>query len=115
MTGNPVVSNGFHILIVDDEPNIRSGLKKGLEKLADVIETAASVNEAIDHFESGSFQLSSSMFACLATATGSTSFRTCMNESRRQPRSSSLLTVPSKLPLKRCAAARSTLSRSQST
>ena len=57
MVGNPAVSNGFHILIVDDEPNIRSGLKKGLEKLADVIETAASVNEAIDAFEAGSFQL----------------------------------------------------------
>ncbi len=57
MAGKPAVNNGFHILIVDDEPNIRAGLKKGLEKLADVIETAASVNEAVDLFEAGSFQL----------------------------------------------------------
>lgn len=47
----------FHILIVDDEPNIRSGLAKGLEKLADAIETAGTVNEALDKFEAGSFQL----------------------------------------------------------
>ena len=47
----------FHILIVDDEPNIRSGLAKGLEKIADVIETAADVNEALDKFEKGNFQL----------------------------------------------------------
>lgn len=47
----------FHILIVDDEPNIRSGLAKGLEKLADVIETAGTVNEALDMFDAGSFQL----------------------------------------------------------
>jgi len=47
----------FHILIVDDEPNIRSGLAKGLEKEADRIETAASVNEAIDKFDAGNFQL----------------------------------------------------------
>lgn len=47
----------FHILIVDDEPNIRSGLCKGLEKIADQIETAGSVNEAIDAFDAGNFQL----------------------------------------------------------
>lgn len=47
----------FHILIVDDEPNIRSGLSKGLEKLADRIETAGTVNEAIDIFDAGNFQL----------------------------------------------------------
>jgi DNA-binding NtrC family response regulator len=47
----------FHILIVDDEPNIRSGLAKALEKQADRIETATSVNEAIDKFDVGIFQL----------------------------------------------------------
>jgi len=57
MAENPAVSNEFHILIVDDEPNIRAGLAKGLEKLADVIETASNVNEAIDRFEAGCFQL----------------------------------------------------------
>jgi DNA-binding NtrC family response regulator len=51
------VSNGFHILIVDDEPNIRSGLAKGLTKEADVIETAGTVNEALDKFDAGCFQL----------------------------------------------------------
>ena len=47
----------FHILIVDDEPNICSGLAKALEQQADRIETAASVNEAIDRFDAGNFQL----------------------------------------------------------
>ncbi|MFT5327260.1 MAG: DNA-binding NtrC family response regulator [Planctomycetaceae bacterium] len=51
------MSNGFHILIVDDEPNIRSGLAKGLTKEADVIETAGTVNEALDKFDAGCFQL----------------------------------------------------------
>lgn len=51
------MSNGFHILIVDDEPNIRSGLAKGLAKEAEVIETAGNVNEALDKFDAGSFQL----------------------------------------------------------
>ena len=47
----------FHILIVDDEPNIRSGLAKGLEKEATHIETAGTVNEALDLFDAGRFQL----------------------------------------------------------
>lgn len=47
----------FHILIVDDEPNIRSGLAKGLEKEADRVETAGTVNEALDKFDKGNFQL----------------------------------------------------------
>lgn len=50
-------NNGFNILIVDDEPNIRSGLAKGLAKEADRIETAGSVNEALDKFDAGRFQL----------------------------------------------------------
>lgn len=47
----------FHILIVDDEPNIRSGLAKGLEKEASRIDTAATVNEALDKFDAGQYQL----------------------------------------------------------
>lgn len=47
----------LHILIVDDEPNIRSGLAKGLEPLVGKIETAATVNEALDKFDAGDFQL----------------------------------------------------------
>ncbi|KLU05759.1 Response regulator of zinc sigma-54-dependent two-component system [Rhodopirellula islandica] len=51
------MENELHLLIVDDEPNIRSGLARGLEKICDHIETAASVNEALDKFVAGSFQL----------------------------------------------------------
>jgi two-component system NtrC family response regulator len=51
------MENGFHILIVDDEPNIRAGLAKGLAQIADQISTAASVNEALDQFDAGNFQL----------------------------------------------------------
>ena len=47
----------FHILIVDDEPNICSGLAKGLAKIADKVETAGTVNEGLDKFDSGNFQL----------------------------------------------------------
>ncbi|QDT33876.1 Transcriptional regulatory protein ZraR [Thalassoglobus polymorphus] len=47
----------FHILIVDDEPNIRAGLAKGLDKIADHIETASSVNDALDMFDAGYYQL----------------------------------------------------------
>ena len=34
-----LMSIGFRILVVDDEPNIRSGLAKGLAKLVDEVET----------------------------------------------------------------------------
>lgn len=47
----------FRILIVDDEPNIRSGLAKGLEKIADQIETAGDYNTGLDKFKSSPFQL----------------------------------------------------------
>ncbi|MDV6030108.1 MAG: response regulator [Phycisphaera sp. RhM] len=47
----------FNILIVDDEPNIRSGLARGLASVVDTIETAGSVNEALDKFDAGNFQL----------------------------------------------------------
>lgn len=51
------MNNGFSILIVDDEPNIRSGLAKGLAKEADHIETAGDVSEALEKFDAGQFQL----------------------------------------------------------
>ena len=38
--------NGFHILIVDDEPNIRAGLAKGLSDEAAVVDTAKDGEEA---------------------------------------------------------------------
>ncbi|MEZ6073586.1 MAG: sigma-54 dependent transcriptional regulator [Pirellulales bacterium] len=49
--------DGIHILIVDDEPNIRSGLAKGLAKEADHIETVSDVREALEVFAAGDFQL----------------------------------------------------------
>ncbi|MEZ6089149.1 MAG: sigma-54 dependent transcriptional regulator [Pirellulaceae bacterium] len=51
------MDNHFNILIVDDEPNIRSGLAKGLSQIADQIETASSVNEGLDKFDAGNFHL----------------------------------------------------------
>jgi len=51
------MDEAFRILIVDDEPNIRSGLAKGLEKEVDDIDTASSVNEALDKFDAESFQI----------------------------------------------------------
>ena len=51
------MNDGFNILIVDDEPNIRSGLAKGLAREADRIETAGDANQALDAFDAGHFQL----------------------------------------------------------
>ncbi len=45
-------SEQFGVLIVDDEPNIRSGLAKGLATVADTIDTAADADEAIAKFAS---------------------------------------------------------------
>ncbi|MFO0012424.1 MAG: sigma-54-dependent transcriptional regulator [Planctomycetota bacterium] len=47
----------FRILIVDDEPNIRSGLAKGLAGEVDFVDTASSVREALEKFEIGNYQL----------------------------------------------------------
>jgi two-component system NtrC family response regulator len=47
----------FSVLIVDDEPNIRSGLAKGLVNEVDFVDTASSVNEALEKFDAGNFQL----------------------------------------------------------
>ncbi|MGC6444037.1 MAG: sigma-54-dependent transcriptional regulator [Rubripirellula sp.] len=44
------MSTGVSLLIVDDEPNIRSGLEKGLERLVDRVDTAADAEEALDRF-----------------------------------------------------------------
>ncbi|MCL4114533.1 UNVERIFIED_CONTAM: hypothetical protein GTU68_057382 [Idotea baltica] len=50
-------SDQFGILIVDDEPNIRAGLEKGLAKEADFIQTAGDADEALEKFLSANFQL----------------------------------------------------------
>lgn len=47
----------FSILIVDDEPNIRSGLAKGLAKEADKIDTACDVREALAKLEERRYPL----------------------------------------------------------
>lgn len=47
----------YGILIVDDEPNIRSGLEKGLNKEAGYIETATNSVEALEKFRGKLFQL----------------------------------------------------------
>ena len=50
-------SEPFAVLIVDDEPNIRSGLAKGLAGEADLVKTAGDADDALDQFNKGSFQL----------------------------------------------------------
>ncbi|MFG0255656.1 MAG: sigma-54-dependent transcriptional regulator [Rhodopirellula sp. JB053] len=47
----------FGVLIVDDEPNIRSGLARGLADDADVIETAADADEALTKIDGGNYPL----------------------------------------------------------
>ena len=51
------LSEKFGVLIVDDEPNIRSGLAKGLAAEADTIDTAADADEALLKFEAGKHPL----------------------------------------------------------
>lgn len=51
------MSEEFRILIVDDEPNIRSGLAKGLAREANFIDVAADVEEATRKFTEQLFQL----------------------------------------------------------
>ncbi|MCA9140740.1 MAG: sigma-54-dependent Fis family transcriptional regulator [Planctomycetales bacterium] len=50
-------TDSVQILIVDDEPHIRSGLAKGLAKVADVIDTANDVNEALDKLDTTQYQV----------------------------------------------------------
>ncbi len=47
----------FQILVVDDEPNIRQGLAKGLAREAGHIELAGTAEEALALFDDGDFQL----------------------------------------------------------
>jgi len=47
----------FRILIVDDEPNIRSGLAKGLANEADSIASAEDASVALSQFEKADYQL----------------------------------------------------------
>ncbi|MGV3485783.1 MAG: sigma-54-dependent transcriptional regulator [Planctomycetaceae bacterium] len=47
----------FGVLIVDDEPNIRNGLAKGLAGEADFISTAADADDAMSQFNKTAFQL----------------------------------------------------------
>jgi two-component system NtrC family response regulator len=47
----------FNVLIVDDEPNIRSGLARGLAGEAAGVETAADADEALQKFNRARFQL----------------------------------------------------------
>ena len=50
-------SSDFGILIVDDEPNIRAGLERGLYDEADRIETAANADDALVKFRKTTFPL----------------------------------------------------------
>lgn len=47
----------FGVLIVDDEPNIRSGLAKGLSREADLVDTAGTAELALTKFSIGEYQL----------------------------------------------------------
>ncbi|TWU03214.1 sigma-54-dependent transcriptional regulator [Neorhodopirellula pilleata] len=49
--------NEFRVLIVDDEPNIRSGLAKGLVNEVDAADLAADADEAIEQFNLRNYQL----------------------------------------------------------
>ncbi len=51
------MSDGFRILIVDDEPNIRSGLAKGLSGEVEHIDTAGTVEEALALLATQPYQL----------------------------------------------------------
>ena len=57
VVAKPDSIKNFGVLIVDDEPNIRAGLAKGLSSEALKIETAATADEALERFASGTFQL----------------------------------------------------------
>jgi two-component system NtrC family response regulator len=48
---------GVQILVVDDEPNIRSGLAKGLARLAEHVATASDFDEAVAAFDRGEFAI----------------------------------------------------------
>ncbi|MFG0263129.1 sigma-54-dependent transcriptional regulator [Roseimaritima sediminicola] len=50
-------TDAFRLLVVDDEPNIRSGLAKGLAGEADVVETAVDAEDALQKTEQANYQL----------------------------------------------------------
>ncbi len=50
-------SAAFKLLIVDDEPNIRSGLARGLATEADVVDTADDADDALAKFDKENYQL----------------------------------------------------------
>ena len=52
-----MIADQVRILIVDDEPHIRSGLAKGLAKTADVVQTAGDVNQALDELDRVPYQV----------------------------------------------------------
>ncbi|MFY9252913.1 MAG: response regulator [Fuerstiella sp.] len=49
--------SNFNVLIIDDEPNIRSGLAKGLRGAAHTVDTAGTANEALFLFAKSDYQL----------------------------------------------------------
>ncbi|MCO8123608.1 sigma-54 dependent transcriptional regulator [Stieleria sp. TO1_6] len=51
------MSDQTRILVVDDEPHIRSGLAKGLAGSADAVDTAGNVNEALDRLDADQYQV----------------------------------------------------------
>lgn len=51
------MSEATRVLIVDDEPNIRSGLARGLKDADTVVDVAADADEALSHLENEQYQL----------------------------------------------------------
>ncbi len=51
------MSNKANILVVDDEPNIRRGLAKGLAREAEHVDTAENANEALESISHRNYQL----------------------------------------------------------
>lgn len=51
------MTSGFQVLIVDDEPNVLSGLEKGLAAEAEKIDVAADVDDALAKFQQSNYQI----------------------------------------------------------
>ncbi len=52
-----MIRHDFNLLIVDDEPNIQSGLAKGLAGEVDFVQTSGDAEDALAKFESKPFQI----------------------------------------------------------